>query len=492
MSDTIRTDIAIIGGGSGGLTLAAGAVQMGAKVVLIERDKMGGDCLNYGCVPSKSLLAAARQAEGVRAGFGITGTKPKVTFAEVNRHVKQVIASIAPHDSVERFASLGVRVIQESAHFVAKRTLQAGKYTVRARYIVIATGSSPMVPPIPGLDKCAYFTNETIFENKTLPRHLLVIGGGPIGLEMAQAHAKLGAKVSVADMGPILPRDDPELTAVIRKRLLGMGIALHEHIQIDSVKKGGARGGTQGVTLKLKGDGKDGSGNKGDTPQNLSGSHLLVAAGRRANVGDLDLDKAGIRWSPRGVEVNARLQTADKRVYAIGDVASPYQFTHVAAYHAGMVIRSILFKMPVKVNYRALPWVTYTDPEMANCGLSYADAVKQHGAGHLRVLTVPFAENDRARTERLDDEGIIKVIVTKRGKILGVAMVGRSAGELIQPWCLAIQNKLKIGAMAGYIAPYPTLGELNKKVAGSFYKKALFENPGLKIIVRCLMRLTSF
>ena len=486
-SNAIRTDIAIIGGGSGGLTLAAGAVQMGAKVVLIERDKMGGDCLNYGCVPSKSLLAAARQAEEVRTGFGITGTKPKVTFAGVNRHIKQVIASIAPHDSVERFTSLGVRVIQERARFVAKRTLKAGKHTVRARYIVIATGSSPMVPPIPGLDKCAYFTNETIFDNKTLPRHLLVIGGGPIGLEMAQAHAKLGAKVSVADMGPILPRDDPELTEIIRKRLLGMGIALYEHIQIESVQ-----GNTRGVTLKLKkGGGKDGKGHKGDTPQNLSGSHLLVAAGRRANVRDLDLDKAGIRWSPRGVEVNARLQTADKRVYAIGDVASPYQFTHVAAYHAGMVIRSILFKMPAKVNYRALPWVTYTDPEMANCGLSYADAAKQYHADNLRVLTVPFAENDRARAERIN-EGIIKVIVTKRGKILGVAMVGRSAGELIQPWCLAIQNNLKIGAMAGYIAPYPTLGELNKKVAGSFYTKALFENNGLKIIVRFLMRLTSF
>ena len=476
MNRSVYTDIAVIGGGSGGLTLAAGAAQMGAKVTLIEKGKMGGDCLNYGCVPSKSLLAAAHQAEAPRPGFGVSGAKPAVDFAAVNNHVKEVIASIAPHDSVERFTDLGVHVIQETAQFVSKRTIQAGITTVHARYVVIATGSSPMMPPIPGLKQCRCFSNETLFDNTTLPDHLLIIGGGPIGIEMAQAHARLGAQVCVMDMGPILPRDDPQLVDLLRQRLLSEGISLRERITIESVQED-----RNTVTATLK--------NAEGKKEIINGSHLLVAAGRRANVQNLQLDKAGIRWSPSGVEVNARLQTSNRRVYAIGDIASPYQFTHVASYHAGIVIRNILFKLPAKADHRSLPWVTYTDPEIAHCGQSYEEAVALHGRSKLRRLEIAFTENDRARAERKTD-GRMKVTVTKRGQILGVDIVGESAGNLIQPWCLAIQNKLKIGAMASHIAPYPTLGELSKRVAGSFYTEQLFNNPRLKKLVRLLLTLT--
>ena len=470
MSKPVYTDIAVIGGGSGGLTLAAGAAQMGAKVVLIEKGKMGGDCLNYGCVPSKSLLAAAHQAAGPRAHFGIQGPKPVVDFGAVNDHVKEVIASIAPHDSVERFTALGVHVIQEAAAFVAPRTIQAGATTVQARYVVIATGSSPMIPSIPGLNKCRCFSNETLFDNTVLPEHLLIIGGGPIGMEMAQAHARLGAKVSVMDMGPILPRDDPQVVAILRQRIRRDGVSLYERITIESVHED---------QNKVKATIKNARGEQ----EIIHGSHLLVAAGRRANVQHLQLDRANIAWSPRGIKVNARLQTSNKRVYAIGDVASPYQFTHVASYHAGIVIRNILFKWPAKAEHQTLPWVTYTDPEIAHCGLSYAEAAKQHGAARLRQLTTAFRDNDRARAERRT-EGMMKVLVTTKGRILGVDIVGASAGNLIQPWCLAMQNGIKIGAMASHIAPYPTLGELSKRVAGSFYTEQLFNNPRLKKLVR--------
>ena len=475
MNPAVYTDIAVIGGGSGGLTLAAGAAQMGAKVTLIEKGKMGGDCLNYGCVPSKSLLAAAHQAEAPRSGFGISGAKPAVDFGAVNNHVKEVIASIAPHDSVERFTDLGVQVIQEAAHFVSKRSILAGHTTVHARYVVIATGSSPMMPPIPGLKKCRCFSNETLFDNTTLPEHLLIIGGGPIGIEMAQAHARLGAKVSVMDMGPILPRDDPQLVDILRQRLRSEGVELYERITIESVHEEKDK-----VRAAIKNA-------RGET-EILHGSHLLVAAGRRANVQKLQLDRAGIKWSPHGVKVNARLQTSNKRVYAIGDIASPYQFTHVASYHAGIVIRNILFKLPARAEHWTLPWVTYTDPEMAHCGLSYEEAIQFHGRSKLRRLKIAFTENDRARAERKTN-GMMKVTVTRRGQILGVDIVGESAGNLIQPWCLAIQNKLKIGAMASHIAPYPTLGELSKRVAGSFYTEQLFNNPRLKKLVRLLLTL---
>ncbi|MHA1566080.1 MAG: dihydrolipoyl dehydrogenase family protein, partial [Alphaproteobacteria bacterium] len=437
--------------------------------------KMGGDCLNYGCVPSKALLAAGRAATAYRqaGAFGLRAQAPEVPFAAVHDHVHGVIAGIAPHDSVERFEGLGVQVITQAARFVGPREVESADGTrVTARRFVIATGSAPATPPIPGLDTVPYFTNETIFDNTDCPAHLIVIGGGPIGVEMAQAHRRLGAEVTVLEMFAILGKDDPELAGIVKTRLADEGITLHEGIAIKRVEAA-----AQGITVIIGGD--------DDEERAITGSHLLVAAGRRPNIGELDLEAADIAYSPKGIEVDPRLRTTNKRIFAIGDVAGGFQFTHMAGYHAGIVIRNALFRMPAKVDYRAVPWVTYTDPELANVGLSEAMAREKHD--EIRVLRWPFAENDRAQAEHATD-GFVKVITDPRGLILGAGIVGAHAGELLQPWILAISQKLKIGAMAGIIAPYPTLGEVNKRAAGSFYIPKLF-SPRTRRIVRLLAKL---
>lgn len=463
MTTQIKADICVIGGGSGGLSVAAGASQMGAKTVLVEGGKMGGDCLNYGCVPSKALIAAAKKAASLKnAGeFGVTGPAPIVDFPKVMDHVQDVIGSIAPHDSVERFEELGVEVIQGYGRFVSENELAVGDTRVTARRFVIATGSVATAPPIPGLEEAGYLTNETIFENHTRPDHLIIIGGGPIGLEMAQAHVRLGSEVTVLEAFKAFGRDDPGLSAIVLKTLREEGIDIREGVKISDVKKD-----TDGAYHISLGEGA--------TVETLSGSHLLVAAGRKANVDGLNLEAAGVEYSPKGVTVDARLRSTNKKIYAIGDVAGSYQFTHIAGYHAGIFIRNALFRLPAKVDYSAVPWVTYTDPELANVGLSETVAREQYG-DKIKVLTFPFADIDRARTER-ETEGMIKVITTNKGKILGAGIVGPHAGELIHPWGVAITGKLKIGTMASYIAPYPTLGEISKRAAGSYYTPSLFSS----------------
>jgi pyruvate/2-oxoglutarate dehydrogenase complex dihydrolipoamide dehydrogenase (E3) component len=460
MINTIAADICVIGAGSAGLSVAAGAAQMGARTVLIEAARMGGDCLNTGCVPSKALLAAAKAAANIRhAGrFGVQAGEPQVNFAAVNRHVHDVIAGIAPHDSVERFTGLGCTVIQARARFVDERTVEAGDQHIRARRFVVATGSRAAVPPIPGLAQVPFLTNESIFENKVLPEHLIVIGGGPIGCEMAQAHRRLGARVSVLDLATILPKDDPDLVAVVRQALRADGITIEEGAKI--------------LKLERRGDGLAVTVADGDGERDITGSHLLVAAGRRPNVEDLGLEAAGVQYGPKGIAVDQRLRTSNRSIFAAGDVAGSYQFTHLAGYHAGIVLRNALFRLPAKVDTRALPWVTYTDPELAHVGLAEAEA-RAGGSGDVRVLTSTFAENDRARTERAT-EGSIKVVVGKRGQVLGASIVGAHAGELILPWALVIQERMKIGALAGVIAPYPTLSEISKRAAGSYYTPVLF------------------
>ncbi|MBL8664220.1 MAG: FAD-dependent oxidoreductase, partial [Candidatus Odyssella sp.] len=464
MANTLDVDLCVIGGGSGGLSVAAGASQMGARVALIEKHKMGGDCLNYGCVPSKSLLAAAHAAEAQRrpGAFGVAPHAPAVDWAGVHAHVHGVIAAIAPVDSAERFASLGVTVILGAARFAGPReviaTSAAGETRIRAKWIVIATGSRAAVPPVPGLETVPYLTNETIFERKTAPEHLVIVGGGPIGLEMAQAHRRLGARVSVLELGAILPKDDPELVDVVRKRLVAEGVALFEQTKVLRVEMRGAS-----IAAEIERAGKR---------EFVEGSDLLVAAGRAANVDGLDLETAGIAYTKRGVTVDEHLRTTNQRVFAIGDAAGGYQFTHVAGWHAGIVIRQILFRLFwTKADTRAVPWVTFTDPELAHVGLSEAEAKKRHG--EVRVLRWSFHENDRAQAERAT-EGFIKVVCTRKGRILGAAIVGRSAGELIHPWVLAVANRMKVSQLASYIAPYPTLGEAGKRAAGSFYTPALF------------------
>jgi pyruvate/2-oxoglutarate dehydrogenase complex dihydrolipoamide dehydrogenase (E3) component len=473
MSETfLDVDIAVIGAGSGGLSVAAGAAQLGASTVLIEKHLMGGDCLNTGCVPSKALLASAKAARRWRGetALGVDYAPPNVDFAAVNRHVHEVIAAIAPNDSVERFEGLGVKVIKGTARFVGPAELEVEGTRIRARRIVVATGSKAAVPPIPGIESVPYFTNETVFANTELPDHLIVIGGGPIGIEMAQAHHSLGSKVTVLEAARILPKDDPELVSLLRERLVGDGIAIREGVKIERIE---AEAG--GVVAFLRAaDGKE---------ERITGSHLLVAAGRRPNTGGLDLEKAGIEFGPRGITVDARLRTTNRRVFAIGDVAGGPQFTHVAGYHAGIVIRNALFRQPAKVDYRALPWVTYADPELAHVGLTEAEAKAKHGED-IVVLRWPYHENDRAQAER-KTQGLVKAITTRSGKILGATILGAQAGELIQVWVLAIGQGLNIKALAGMIAPYPTLGEVSKRAAGSFFTPKLF-SAGTRKLVRFL------
>ncbi len=468
MTDVIKCDICVIGAGSGGLSVAAGASQMGAKTVLIEKGKMGGDCLNTGCVPSKSLIAAGHAAESIRNSgrFGVNGHEPSVDFAKVNDHVHNVIGAIAPHDSVERFEGLGVQVIKETARFVGRNEVEAGGKRIRARRFVVATGSSAAVPPTPGLDGVPYMTNETVFELRERPEHLIVIGGGPIGAELAQAHRRLGSEVTILEMFRILGRDDPDAAEVVRKRMAAERIAMLEGISITGVAKKG-----NGIAVTIEKDGEQ---------KTVSGSHLLVAAGRRANVDGLGLEAAGIEYTPKGITVDARLRTTNKKVFAIGDVAGGLQFTHVAGYHAGIVIRNALFSLPAKADKAVVPWVTYTDPEIAHVGLTEAEARKSHGDG-IKVLTWSFEENDRAQAEQ-ETEGLVKVVVGPKGRILGATIAGPHAGELLQPWVLAITQKLKIGAMANIIAPYPTLGEVNKRVAGSYYTPSLFSERTRRVV----------
>jgi pyruvate/2-oxoglutarate dehydrogenase complex dihydrolipoamide dehydrogenase (E3) component len=434
---------------------------------------MGGDCLNWGCVPSKALIAAAAAAEAVRGSgkFGVNGHEPAIDFPGVHDHVKGVIAGIAPHDSVERFEKLGVEVVQAYARFVSPTEIEAGGVRVRARRFVIATGSRPFVPPIPGLDKVGYLTNETIFDLLERPEHLIVIGGGPIGLELAAAHRRLGAMVTVLEAESILANEDTDAVAVVRKRLIAEGIDIREGAKVAAVESAG-----NGISVDVL---------QAGARHRIAGTHLLMATGRRPSLARLDLEAAGIASSERGITVDSRLRTTNRRVFAIGDAAGGLQFTHVAAYHAGIVIRNALFNLPAKASVRAIPRVTYTDPELAHVGRKLGEA-QQHDP-RARAVTWPFVENDRARAERSTD-GLVKAVIAGKGEVLGCTIAGAHAGELILPWVLAVEKRLKVADMASVVAPYPTLSEATKRAAGSYYTPRLFSE-GTRRIVRLMQRL---
>ncbi len=455
--EEISCDLCIIGAGSGGLSVAAAAAAFGEKVVLIERHKMGGDCLNYGCVPSKAMIAAGKRAHLMRTAtpFGIRAVNPEIDPRGVHDHVKSVIGAIAPNDSVERFTALGVRVIEAAGKFLDKETVAAGEHRIKARRFIVATGSSAVVPPIPGLDTTPYLTNETIFDNTQRIEHLIVVGGGPIGIELAQAHLRLGSRVTVIEGMKAMGKDDPELSEIVLTSLRKEGLVIREQTLVERVE---GRAGAIRVTVK--------SGEDRDT---IEGSHILIAAGRRPNLQGLDLEAAGIAYERTGIKVDAGLLTSNTKVYAIGDCIGGLQFTHVANYHAGILIRRILFRLPAKVDTGRVPWVTYTDPELAHVGLSEAQARQ---AGHkVSVLRWPYHENDRAQAER-ETEGHVKVVVGPKGRILGASIVGSHAGELIQMWSLAVAQKLTIKAMTDWISPYPTLTEVNKRAAIRYYASA--------------------
>ncbi len=470
MADYLQPDLCVIGAGSGGLTVVAAARSLGASVVLVEEGLMGGDCLNTGCVPSKALIAASKRAHSIQhAGiFGVATDEMRVNFGRIHEHVHQVIAEIAPHDSVERFEAMGATVLQTRGTFVDKRTLQAGDQLIRARRFVIATGSHPAIPPIPGLDQVPYLTNQTIFDQTRKPQHLVIIGGGPIGMEMAQSHRRLGSDVTIIEMAEPLHKDDRELAAIALRKIEAEGVRILARTRVESVAMQGQQ---VAVTISR------GEGEAAET-DTILGSHLLVAAGRTPNTTDMGLDKARVRLRQNGsVRVNKGMKSSNRRIYAIGDVAGGLHFTHVAGYQGGLVVRNALFGLPVKENINLIPWATYTDPEIAHVGLSEEQARKKHG-NSLKVLRVSYAQNDRAQTERRT-EGLVKLLTDKKGHILGAGIVGLQAGELINFFAFAIANGLKISAFTKFVAPYPTLAEITKRAAYDFYKDQL-DNPWLE------------
>ncbi len=472
MAETLKPDICVIGAGSGGLSVAAAAAAFGVPVVLVERHKMGGDCLNTGCVPSKALLAAGKRAALMRSGapFGVTAQTVDVDFAKVHEHVQRVIAAIAPTDSAERFAGLGVRVIKGHAKFKDRRTVAVGDvYEIRARRFVIATGSTPALPPIPGLDQVAYLTNESIFSLTERPDSLIIIGGGPIGLEMAQAFRRLGSEVTVLEAAVPLAKDDPECAAIVLDQLDREGVVIRDGVKV--VRVAPASG---GVAVTFEGAAGE---------ETVEGRHLLVATGRKPTTDGLDLEAAGIKYDRSGIVVNKNLKTANRRVYAIGDVAAgQLQFTHAANYHAGLVIRNALFRLQVKVNNDVIPWVTYTEPELAQTGLSEAQARARKLK--IRILRWPYHDNDRAQTER-ETHGHIKVITDRKGKILGATIVGAQAGELIAMWTLAIAQGLNVRSLTGIVLPYPTLSEIGKRAAIDYFTPSL-TSPWLRRVIAWL------
>ncbi len=469
----LRVDLCVIGGGSGGLSVAAAAAQLGVSVALVEKGEMGGDCLNTGCVPSKALLAAARRAHQMRTSgpFGVTPVEPMVDFAAVHAHVHDVIAAIAPNDSVERFAGLGVKVVKAAAQFVSKNRVMAGDIGIRARRFIIATGSSPEIPPIPGLDGVPFHTNETIFNLREKPGHLIVIGGGPVGVEMAQAFARLGSRVSLIEALKVLGKEDPEVSDILLARLQAEGVDIREGFHVDRIS-----GGTRLIDVHVTYNGASGI---------LQGTDLLIATGRVPNVAGLNLESAGIKYDRRGIKVNRGLVTSNRRVFAIGDVIGDAQFTHIANYHAGIVIRRGLFRQPARINPDIYAWATFTDPEIAHVGLN-EDAARRR-FGKVRVYRWPMHDNDRAQAERTT-AGFVKVVTEPSGRIVGASIVGEAAGELIQIWSLAVSQDMNIKAMTRWISPYPTLGEVNRRVAFGSYADAA-TNPMVRKLIGWLAKL---
>jgi pyruvate/2-oxoglutarate dehydrogenase complex dihydrolipoamide dehydrogenase (E3) component len=465
-------DLAVVGAGAAGLSVTAAAAQLGLRVALIERDRMGGDCLNAGCVPSKALLAAAHAAVAARrAGrFGIRLPEPAIDWPAVAAQVQAAIAAIAPMDSVARYRGLGATVIQAQARFADPDALLVDGQRLTARRIVIAAGSSAAIPAIPGLDAVPFLTHAGLFAELPRPSHLLILGGGPVGLEMAAAHAGLGCRVTLVEQAAIAGAEDPELAGALRAALRRQGVAIKEGVAVAAV--------APGPVLVLA----DGA--------RIAGSHLLIAAGRRPNLDGLALDAGRVRAGPRGIATDRGLRSlTNRRVFAAGDIADPEglgprAFTHVAGYHAAIVVRRAIFRLPARIDYAALPRVIYTAPELAQVGMTEAQA---RAAGlTVRVLRWHLAENDRAIAEQ-DTEGMVKLVVA-RGRVVGAGILAPHAGEMIGQWALAIAARVRLSTLAGLILPYPTRAEAGKRAAASHYAASLF-SPRTRALVRALARL---
>ena len=464
-------DVVVIGGGSGGLVVASAAAQLKAKVALVEKEKLGGDCLYYGCVPSKSLIHAARTAYEVKHSqrFGIYNQLEKINFAEATGHVQKVISTIEVHDSPERFEGLGIDVIFGSGEFIDEKTFAINGRKLTARAFAVATGSSPSIPPIEGLKEAGYLTNKEVFSLQERPDSLAVIGAGPIGCELGQSFHRLGCQVTiVSSRDHIMPKEDPEAAQVVERQLESEGIQIINHARAKRVE---VINGKKNLWVSSQ----DGS------EQLVEVDEILLSAGRVPNVGSLNLEAAGVVYDKKGIKVNGKLQTSNPRIYACGDVIGGYQFTHVAGHEAVTVLTNALFFPVSKVNYSIIPWATFTDPELSRVGLTEEQARSRYG-DDVYVLKHKFAEVDRALAEAAG-EGFCKIITRGNGEILGAHIVGASAGELIHEIVLAMSNKLKVSALTG-IHVYPTLSEINAKAALQLKKQKFASNQGLQNILK--------
>lgn len=471
----LKPDLCIIGAGAAGLSVAAGAAQLGLSVVLFEAGEMGGDCLNYGCVPSKALIAAANLIHRARNGaaYGLDTTGVAVDWPRVQAHLKRAIAAIAPHDSQERFEGLGVTVIRERARFADPRTVVSQSARVRAKRFVIATGSRPVLPPIPGLDAAGALTNETIFDIAALPGKLVILGGGAIGVELGQAFRRLGAEVTIVEAARALARADSEARELVLARLREDGVDLLEGWSAE-----GAARSSSGVQLRIARNGGS---------RLVEGSHLLVATGRAPALDDLGLEDAGVRHSKNGVETSATLRSvSNPRVWALGDAAGRGLFTHLAGWHASVFVRNVLFKAYTKADAIAIPNVVFSDPELAHIGLTEAEARERFGDA-VRTARRRFHDNDRAQAAG-DIEGFCKLIIGKSGRILGATIVGADAGELLAPIALAMAEKRGVRALTAPVLPYPTRGEVVKRAAGAHFTSALF-SPTTRFVVKLLQNI---
>jgi pyruvate/2-oxoglutarate dehydrogenase complex dihydrolipoamide dehydrogenase (E3) component len=458
-NNELKADICVIGANAGGLAVAAAAAASGASAVLIENGGMGGDILRKdGSVPVQALIAAAAHANAMRNGarFGAKAVRVGIDFGAVSAHVRHVIDVVAPNLTRERFAGLGVRFLSGTARFTDPETVVAGDLSIKAGHFVVAAGSVPIIPEIPGLLDIAHLTSETVADLAELPRHLIVIGAGRTGLELAQAFRRLGAEVTVLESATPLAHADPECAAIVLDALEREGVALRTEVAITNVRRAFAR---VQVTFAASAG-----------AETIEGSHLLVAAGRRVNLDDLGLGAAGIGYTPQGITADQHLRTTNKRVYAVGDIAGMQPSAHAATYHAGIVVRHALLRMPVKVNHLAVPSVIRTDPELAQIGLLEEEARARKHA--IRVLRWPYRENDRAQAAGATD-GHIKVVTDRSGTILGATIVGADAGEIIAPWALAIRENLNIQALGGFVVPYPSYAEVGKRAAATYLSRGL-------------------
>ena len=466
-----KRDLVIIGGGAGGLVVASVAGQLGLRVTLIEKAaKLGGDCLHYGCVPSKALIHAARVASLMRRGpdFGLPACEVDVHMGWVSDHVQAVVERIQAHDDPQRFRDYGCEVIFGKATFVDSHSVRVNDQLIAGRRFVIATGSQPFVPPIEGLQDAGYLTNEDLFSLRDLPARLLVLGGGPVGLEMAQALARLGSEVRVVERLPqLLPVEDTEVADALKAELESEGLMVHTSTSVERVSRHG-------------GETRVECGNE----TAFAADALLVAVGRRPVVEGLGLDTAGVAHDARGIQVDRRQRTSQNHIYACGDVCGPYPLTHVAEYQAGIVISNAVFRIPKKADYRVVPWVTYTDPELARVGLTEQQA-RDKGI-EPAVLRFPFQAIDRAITDQATP-GFAKLVV-HRGKILGASILGPHAGELIHEIVLAMKTGASIGDISATIHAYPTLAQIHRRAVNVWYEQKLF-SPASRRLVKWINRL---